>query len=369
MSRVSCGTRLNPGCSTTSIDTPCTTVVPPTACGPDSGAMPCAENHCLEIQTSLYGAALITGAPFVTPGCGQSATVFIPGLTIAHVGSYLWSSIYGYYEITNYNVASQEVTLKNNCTSGNVAGGVTVPTCSTFVVTSPPILDASSIVYLTADFVTPAIGFCVTIAVTDTSSFSPGLVITIGTGQYTINSVNTPTSMTICNTGSGQTPGTTITALNPSGGYNYPIILQDVSSVLENTATQTIITFNAANPNITLSTTVVYTNPSLVRPAQLFFFIDGYYNGDSTVVLGIASYTMSLLKDTTGVDILVNAQDDSTTADTVISKQMTYAGIEIVSPGTTVNIEATVELDWVADATAQINISELVIHLSVIAAY
>ena len=357
------------GCVSNNADTPCATPVAPTACGPDNLGVPCQESHCLTVETSLYGAALSTGAPFTTPGCGQTAIVFIPGLTLAHLGSYLWSSIYGYYEIVAFNAGTQELTIQNNCTDGNSPGGVSVPACSTFVVSAAPFPVSSEIVYLAADFVTPAIGFCTNITVTSTDEFLAGYTISIAEGEYTISAILTPTSMTICNTGSGQTPGTTIIALNGTGGYNYPIVIQTNSSILEDETVQNVVAFDAGNSPITITATVAYTNPSTTKSAQIFFGASVYYNGVATAAPGIASYNMELFKDTTGLDVSVNSQDDSTEVDGVISKEMDFFGVETVAPGATKTIIAKGVLTWVADGAADIAISEFVARLDAIVTF
>lgn len=369
MARVSCGVSTGSGCVSTNADTSCTTPVPPTSCGPDNSGVPCQENHCLTVETNLYGAALSTGAAFTTPGCGQTAIVFIPGLTLAHLGSYLWSSIYGYYEIVAFNAGTHELTIQNNCTDGNSPGGISVPACSTFVVSAAPSSASSEIVYLAADFVTPANGFCTNITVTSTEDFLAGYTISIANGEYTIGAILTPTSMTICNAGAGETPGTTIVALSGTGGFQYPIIIQNNSSVLENETVQNVVAFDAGNSPVTITATIAYTNPSTTKSAQVFFGASVYYNGVATAAPGIASYNMELFKNTTGLDVSVNSQDDSTEVDGVISKEMDFFGVETVAPGATKTIIAKGVLTWVADGAANIAISELVARLDAIVSF
>ena len=377
MANVSCGTSLcsTTTCSTGAANTTCETPVPVYPSGPASSSNPCQENHCLEIRTNLYGAALETGLQFNIPACGQSAVVYVAGLTLAHVGSYLWSSIYGYYEIIAYNASTAEVTIKNNCTNGNSAAGTSVPKCSAFVVSPAPIEESGDIAYLAADFVTPIVTGCVAITVTDTSNIVAGNIVTIASGTYTVQSITNGTSMVICNDGLGQTPGTTITAISGTGGFNYPIILEDASSVLSDQDQLLNVDLDSGNLTQTITVNISYTNTSSSRNANMFYTANSYYSGTTLdAFTDVVEYQMLIeLSIDGGAFVTVNDQSDSQydVDDTAhsISKEMNYGSVEVVAPLATRTVAVRTTLNWLGTGTAKIDIDAFVCSMSAITAF
>lgn len=222
MSCSSCGSRSGCSCSPRN----CTTGQPYYVCTPS-----CPEDHCKTELLQQYAFALKTESSFNFPDCGSFASFFVANSTVAHIGSYLWSSQYGYLEITDYNKNTGQITVRNNCTDGNADPGTEVPVCSSFVVSDPPpsgVSGFSSLFpYVAVDFTAPANGDCLLITVTTVNGLAVGKTVQIGTGRYRVDSIDSSTTITICNDGDGITPGTAVIAKNDSGDYQYPIVLID----------------------------------------------------------------------------------------------------------------------------------------------
>jgi hypothetical protein len=190
----------------------------------------CQESHCQQILINTYPLAVKVANPWNVPACDETAILIIPDATQALVGSYLWNPIYGYFEITGFNSTTKQLTVINNCNAGNATEGTAVPECALFVVTDEPSESSgpsSTYPYVAIDFTAPANGDCLLITVTNVNGLVTGKNITIGTGTYRISAINSATTITICNDGTGITPGTSVIAKNGAGQYQYPITLVD----------------------------------------------------------------------------------------------------------------------------------------------
>ena len=168
------------------------------------------------------------------PGCASGAVVSVPGLTDVVIGSYIWNPLYGYFEITDFDPVAQHLTVQNNCQDGNQPVGTQVPGCTKFIVIDPP-GDTSGgntpllFPYVALDFVAPADGDCIDIAVTTVNGLAVGKNVQIGSGTYRLESIPSSTLIRICNDGAGITPGTNVIAQNGAGQYQYPIVLIDTN--------------------------------------------------------------------------------------------------------------------------------------------
>lgn len=185
----------------------------------------CQENHCQQIITNNFASAICVRYAFNIPDCGETANIYFEGVTILPVGAYLWHETYGYLEIAAFNKQTGLATVINHCNDDNAPVGTNIPACTCFVVTDPPQEDQINpfTPYVAEDFTAPANGNCTTISVTTTSGLIIGGSIQIGSGTYTLDEINNPTTIVICNEGEGITPGTVVEARNEAGQLQYPI--------------------------------------------------------------------------------------------------------------------------------------------------
>lgn len=191
----------------------------------------CPEDHCQSVIVPQFAYALKIENTFNVPECGGQATIFVTNTTTVHVGGYIWSSQFGWFEIVDFNKNNGQITIQNNCTEGNADPGTEVPVCSTFVVTTTPPSGVSGFAalfpYVAIDFTAPDVGNCLLITVTTVNTLAVGKTVQIGSGRYRIDSIPDSTHIVICNDGQGITPGTSVIALNESGDYQYPITIID----------------------------------------------------------------------------------------------------------------------------------------------
>lgn len=223
------------GCKKKTCKTCCGNVSYPTPlqpfCGPTSS---CPEDHCQEIISQQFVAALKITNSWNVPDCGGSATLYISGLVAVSIGSYLWNSQYGYFEVIGFDKDTNQVTVENPCIEGNAPEGTTVPACTYFIVTDTP-LGASGggapslYPYVAIDFTAPNDSTCLLITVTNVNGLVVGKNVQIGAGMYRIESIPDGTHITICNDGDGITPGTPVIAKNEANQYQYPITLIDAN--------------------------------------------------------------------------------------------------------------------------------------------
>lgn len=248
MSNCGCGT---PNCncagSVSSIDTGCaqgccsnTTAVPSQFI--NSCAPPILEDHCQKVVVENFYATLKIANEWNIPACGDTAILNVVGLKEVSIGSYLWNVNFGYFKIIGFNAGLEQVTVQNDCPTGNAAVGTTVDSCTNFIVTdgsqasnanNPP----SIYPYLAVDFTGPANGDCILITLTNVNGLAVGKNVQIGSGVYRLSSINSTTTATICNDGAGVAPGTSVIARNTAGEYQHPVILIDANTCTNPTVT------------------------------------------------------------------------------------------------------------------------------------
>lgn len=193
----------------------------------------CEEDNCKTLVYNYYSASICTQFAFNMPDCGESVNVYFQNVKVLPVGVYIWNESVGYLEVTAFNNQTGLATLLNNCNEGNASAGTQFQACTCFTVTAPPCDCASSSgVFLSTDFTAPAVDECTTISVTSVNGLSEGDTIALGSGTYVIGSIVSSTSISICNTGDGITPGTVVEAENSAGQLQYPIYV--VSSCCSN---------------------------------------------------------------------------------------------------------------------------------------
>lgn len=182
----------------------------------------CPENHTQRIVLQQYYASVSIADSWNVPLCGESAVVNIIGLKAIAPGAYIWNSQFGFFEITAFDAGTGQVTIQNNCNEGNAAAGTNVPGCTEFTVTVPPCdCGTDQQVCVAIDFTAPANGDCLDITLTNTTGLTVSDTIQIGTGFYFLEAIKPNDIVTICNQGSGITPGTPVIAKDANGRYQY----------------------------------------------------------------------------------------------------------------------------------------------------
>lgn len=239
MSCSSCGSNTGCGCSQplsnncNSVSSQCSTdccdnSTCPVPQSDYSCGTPCLEDHTQRIYSLCFSAVLKVANSWNLPDCGETAVLAIDNLANVHVGGYIWSSEYGYFQIVGYNQSVNQITIQNNCTTGNADPGTQVPACSTFIIAPNPPTDVANpsnlYPYVAIDFTAPANGACTLITLTNVNGLAVGNTVQIGSGNYRINAINDATTIEICNDGAGITPGTPVIAKNASGEFQYPVI-------------------------------------------------------------------------------------------------------------------------------------------------
>lgn len=214
----------NPLCADSSRGSCCQPVVCATPKPFYNCAPVCEQSHQQNIYIQQFSADIKVGDSWNVPACGLTAAITVVGLKAIVVGSYIWNPGFGYFEITAFNSGIGQITITNHCTVGNATAGTNVPACTEFTVTVPPTgLTPSTETCVAIDFTAPANGDCIDITLTNTNNIQAGDIIQIGSGFYFLSTVKPNDIVTICNTGDGITPGTSVIALDANGNFQYCI--------------------------------------------------------------------------------------------------------------------------------------------------
>lgn len=196
----------------------------------------CPEDNCQTITVTKTAGVFKTCRSFVMPACGGTVSVTFESITSLPIGAWMWSGQAGTFEVMGYDAETGIVQLKNLCPESPCANaaapGATILNCTVFVLSAPgcneSIFDPNApFPYLAADFVAPANGVCIQIAVTTTNGLGVNQTVSIAGGTYRIDSIDSPVLITICNDGAGVTPGTVVDHDDSEGNPIVPIVLID----------------------------------------------------------------------------------------------------------------------------------------------
>lgn len=217
----------------------------------------CEEDNCEKIYVNQFSFSVCPANSWNVPLCGQTALLNVTGVQGVSIGSYLWHTNYGYFEVTSVDTGKGQIGIVNNCNTGNADAGVQIPACTCFVVTAAP-ADAGDpsdlFPYVAIDFTAPAIGNCIDITVTTVNGIIVGDIIGIGTGFYSVPAITGPTLLTICNDGTGILAGTSVIARTISGSFQYPI------SVTSSCCEALKIEIDAVEVDVAANTADIVTN-------------------------------------------------------------------------------------------------------------
>lgn len=187
----------------------------------------CQESHTKVLQQQLYHTAVSIDKPFNMPACGSSVSISLAGVLSLIPGSYLWNPNFGYLLVTAFDPVTGFVSVMNDCNESNVVPGTKVPSCTLFNVVDPPYSHSEECgdgVYVTSDFVAPAVGGSVSIDITTTEGLLLNAKVQVGVGVYLLTAILTPQYITIKNDGgAGIVPGTTIHAKDSQNRCITPI--------------------------------------------------------------------------------------------------------------------------------------------------
>lgn len=181
----------------------------------------CPEDNCEKIYQAQFDFAVCPSVGWNVPSCGNTSILSVPGLAGASIGSYIWSAVYGYFEITSIDATRGLLGVTNNCTAGNAAPGTQIPACTCFVVTVPPVdTGDQSGNCLVLSFTAPEEDLPLDITLTSTTGITASNTIQIGSGFYFVEAVKPGGIITIVNKGQGAIPGTPVLGGKDSSG-NY----------------------------------------------------------------------------------------------------------------------------------------------------
>jgi hypothetical protein len=186
----------------------------------------CEEDNCKKIYCNQFTFGVCPDVSWNVPSCGQTALLSVPGVQGASIGSYIWHTAYGYFQVVSVDADKGLLGIVNTCLTGNADPGTQIPKCTCFTVSPPPADIASNsqlFPYVAIDFTAPTDTGCLAITVTTINGLSVGDVISIGSGFYEIDAFLSDTVVNICNTGDGILPGTSVIAQDQFGNYQYPI--------------------------------------------------------------------------------------------------------------------------------------------------
>lgn len=324
----------------------------------------CLEDSCTKIYYQQYALGFSIESSWNIPQCGGAALVKVPGVTTAPIGSYLWNSSFGYFQIVSFDVASETMSISNPCLQGNASPGVEVPRCTVFTVGPPPCCEDTpqsnpqSGVYLKIDFTAPGDGICIPITVTSLENLAAGDEISLGSGIYSIQSIDSSDVITICNDGNGITPGTSVIATDLLGQYVYPIYT--VSNCCANISSdQTFAagtgygaTLLVAGATVTTSVAgISITNPATNRNTHVMVNYHATYRFGS-VMTGVPEFNYAVFDIETSVDgspyaslfpfPLRNNTGPGTggPADPIFANQFCTTSVHTILPGATLTINA-----------------------------
>ncbi len=272
----------------------------------------CEEDNCEKIYVNQFSFSVCPANSWNVPLCGQTALLNVTGVQGVSIGSYLWHTNYGYFEVTSVDTDKGQIGITNNCTTGNADVGVQIPACTCFVVTAEP-TDAGDpsdlFPYVAIDFTAPAVGNCIDITVTTINGLTVGDVISIGTGFYSIASFSSSTVMNICNDGDGILAGTSVIAEDVAGNLVYPISvtssccadlqprmtaaeadiatntadIADISSTVHSDQETTVVVGANVTTVETGEATLSITNTSTTRSMDIMISYNAYFTGLITV--------------------------------------------------------------------------------------
>lgn len=188
-------------------------------------AAPLCEEQCGPTAKVYNPGMLVTPKnQWNIPEVGENAILAVEGFCNFHIGSYIWSSVYGYLEIVGWNQDVGQLTVRNNGHESNASDGTPVPLCSTFIVTDPPFSsgagDCDSFPHVAVDFIAPIEGNVTSIEVTTVVGLAVGKNIQIGTGIYKLVGINFGNIIDILNEGEGLVAGTLVEGLGDNGECN-----------------------------------------------------------------------------------------------------------------------------------------------------
>lgn len=317
----------------------------------------CGSQKSCEIIVPKLTAAIEITTAWNTPKCGGAVTVITRGLSRVPVGSYLWSSEFGYFGVAAV-LDDNKITLLNTCNNFNQQVGKYVPPFSTFIVVPNPNLLANlSGIFLVADFTAPSLGGCTFISVSKTSGLSAGVTIHLSTGIYSIAEIISTNVLLICNDAAGITPGIVVYAQNSLGQYQYEITLANNGNIVytnSGTISGNATRSNALNEVITSN----FTNISSIQSMRVFYIVQGTMQGDAFLaksnlldyffVIGVITSAGSITQPAGNTEFSEYTISDAAHP---ISKILTYAGVLTLPPGVSDFITANVNLKFDAATT------------------
>lgn len=96
------------------------------------------SSNCSEVCT-----AIVVTNSWNVPACDESAVLVVSGLKTVLIGSWIYNPTYGYFKITAFNSVTKQLTVLNECSSGNADPGTVVSVGTKFILSAPPYFTAA----------------------------------------------------------------------------------------------------------------------------------------------------------------------------------------------------------------------------------
>lgn len=191
----------------------------------------CPEDHTHTTVNYNYTVSIVCLTPFNMPRVGDTLELSFDNVVDLLPEATLWNSNVGYLHITSFDSSTNIATVTNKDEYGNKAVGAAVLANEKFIVTAPT-PDISNYVanldsaYLSADFISPAIGECQIVSVSSISGLAINDTISIQGYLYRISTIIDKNTITLCNTGNGASSGHVINYdPNSCGNGTVPVIV------------------------------------------------------------------------------------------------------------------------------------------------
>lgn len=304
----------------------------------------CSCSSCTSSSTNCATVctALVVSNSWNVPACGASAILSVAGLTTVLIGSYVYSPSYGWFRISAFDSVNAQITVVNDCLSGNASPGSVVPALTTFIFGAPPAYDSFAFV-ITNAWAVPA---CAASVVLDTAGLETVLIGSYiwlsGYGYFRItafDSINQELTVVNDCTSGNAAPGTAVPT-TAEFTFGNPPATSIIDSIIDSNI-DTLFAFTTWVPTVTPVAPMTFTGSPTILSAR--------YLQVGKLVMFMASFT-----------VVVNV------AGSVINLSLP---VTAVSQGLTITTQITNNSQIVAGTSSISTVNSIDLRLAAVASY
>lgn len=173
----------------------------------------CMEDHTLKLVETSYTTTVSVTHAWVMPSVNECVQLHLKDVVNILSGALLYNNSVGLLHVKSYDLDSGYVLACNYGEVSNAEAGTTFPDCMSFQVGVPVECtcdDGYTGPCLAADYVSPAVGSCSTMSVTNVSGLFVNDIIDVAGYMYRISVIQDVNTITVCNEGTGAPIGTII---------------------------------------------------------------------------------------------------------------------------------------------------------------